>query len=368
MRILFVTQVRLDRPHGGARHVLAIVREWIGLGHQVCLVAPGQTDDLEGVYRLRPPEYLQPGVRMEVALSGLAGWAITRWRPDIGYVRICATTSLVPLTLASSGLPVAFELNGKLLDEQRQLGRSDGRVWLLKQWHQRVLKLGPTVAVDHLTAHHAVKEMGAIGTRVVENGADVSIATPGSRHLARRRFGLDEDTPVIGFAGTLAAELRFDLLDAALCQMSTKPLLLVAGDGAQRRFFAAKQHRYPHVRWLDSVPHEEAIDVLRASNVCINVRDGIVGMKTLEYAAVGRRFVTFKVQGTDRLERLYPGYKVAFLVNKRTPDALARALEEALAEDEMSGPLPLEKIQQAQAAVSWRQTASRLVDVFEDQI
>ncbi|MCK6552290.1 glycosyltransferase, partial [Myxococcota bacterium] len=54
MKILFVTQVVVDRPHGGPRHVLAVARELAALGHDVTLLAPGDEPPVPGVKRLRP--------------------------------------------------------------------------------------------------------------------------------------------------------------------------------------------------------------------------------------------------------------------------------------------------------------------------
>ena len=362
MRILFVTQVMLDKPYGGPRHVQAIVKAWAQKGHSVCLVAPGEEPEIAGVERIRPPKWLKPGLRMEACLAVLALHKARAFKPDIAYVRTSATSSFAPVSLKGLGVPLVLELNGPLLDELRMLRRSELAVQLVGALQRQVFGLANyVVAVDTQTARHAARQLGAQRVEVVENGADIDVARPGDPITARRRLGLPVEGPILGFAGTLAPELRFDLLEAAIRRLNPTPLLVIAGDGPQRSFF--EQNTNPNIRWLGARSHEEAVDVLRAATVCVNVRDGIVGMKALEYAAVGRRFVTFKVEGSERLESLFKE-PAAFFVNERTPDALAIALQAALEEEAKSGPLPPSAIDIARTKVSWTRTAENLENLF----
>jgi glycosyltransferase involved in cell wall biosynthesis len=364
MRILFVTQVVLDRPHGGPRHVLAVARAWGAAGHAVRLLAPGDEPASPGLERIRPPGGARPGARLEARQAVSTAREVRRSRPDVAYVRLSATSSLVPATLAALRVPFVTELNGRLLDELRLLGRPEPAVRAV-QLVERAIARGAfaTVAVEAKIGRHARDALGARDVRVVENGADLSVATPGDRAAARRRLDLPEDRPVLAFAGTLAPELRLDLLLDAIGRLPGAPLLVVMGDGPQAaRLEGAPSER---VRWLGPRPHAEAIDLLRAADVCVNVRDGDLGMKALEYAAVGRRFVAFRVEGGERLEGLYPGHRAAFLVDARSADALARALEDALRE-EARAPLPPAAVEAARAEVGWERTARRIAAILDE--
>jgi glycosyltransferase involved in cell wall biosynthesis len=97
----------------------------------------------------------------------------------------------------------------------------------------------------------------------------------------------------------------------------------------------------------------------------VNVRDGDLGMKCFEYAAVGRRFVTFELEGTERLARLYPGLEAVHLVKERSVDAFARALRAALDAEQRLGPLPLAAVEEARKTIGWDQTARRISAVLE---
>ena len=363
MRILFVTQVPLDRPFGGARHVSAVARELARLGHRVTLVAPGSEAAVEGVEWIRPPVVSRPGLRMEVALATLAASATLTARFDVAYVRVSASSSLVPLGLAARRLPVVLELNGRILEELRALGRPAWAVALARRSLRAITRVASAViAVEPAIARHAEVELGARDVHVVENGADLDAATPGDRAAARRALGLDANRCYVAYTGTLAPEQRFDLLlEAQRARRSFT--LLVAGSGPQAEIIE-RARAAGDVRWLGAVPHATAIQVIRAADVCVNVREGDLGMKCLEYAACGRRVVAFREAGTERLEALYPGLDAVHLVDDRSACAIGEAIDRALGAERARGPLPPAAIEAARRTLGWDRTARRIAEVL----
>ena len=365
MRILFVTQVVLDRPFGGPRHVTAVAREWARAGHAVTLLAPGGDLPADGVHRVRPWPWLRPGVGLEAAQAALVLREVARVRPDVAYVRISPSTLFGPTALAAVHVPVVLELNGRVLDELSTLGRSRAAVAVVAANLRRIVRRArAVVAVEAKIARHAREALGADRVVVVENGADLDIAHPGDRERARRVLGLNLETPVVAFCGTFVPELRLDVLFDAMALLPGVELVM-AGGGPQadrvRRAAAASDR----IRWFGVVSHPRAISILHAADVCVNVRDGDLGMKALEYAAVGRRFVAFDVERSSRLDTLYPDHRAAFWVSARTPAALAAGLRAALAE-EAAGPLPAMAVEQARRQVGWDRTAARIARVLED--
>ncbi len=359
MKILFATQVQLDRPYGGARHVSAVARELAKLGHELVLLAPGQEDSIPGVVRIRPPAALGPGAKMEAALAALAARELAKRSFDAAYVRISASSSLIPLVIAARGVPLVLELNGRILDELEQLGRPRWMIETVRLSLRGVVAgAEAVVAVEAKIGRHAESALGARKVVVIENGADLDAATPGDREEAKRVLGLDLRTKYVAFTGTLVPEQRFDLLLEAHAKMKSFTLL-IAGDGPQ----AALLKNAPVVH-LGVVPHATAISALRAAHACINVRDGDLGMKCFEYAAVGRRFVAFKYEGTERLEKLYPGLDAVHLVEERSASGLARGIAAALHAEETRGPLPPEAIEKARATIGWDHTARQIAEVL----
>lgn len=365
MRILFVTQVMLDRPFGGARHVLAVAAELSELGHEVTLLAPGiEANPSPQVRRIRPPAHLMPGAKLEVALAALALKESLVRRPDVAYVRISATSSAVALALKAARIPVILELNGRILAEMKLLGRSKAAVALVQVALRAVVASAKAlVAVEARIGRHATEALGARNVHVIENGADIRNATPGDRSEARTALKLPQDAQIVAFAGTLVPELRLDLLIEAIEGLPDVHLV-VAGDGpAMGRLSAALSPLEGRLTLLGARSHEDAIQLLRAANVCVNVRDGDMGMKCLEYAALGRRFVAFEVEGADRLKALYPTTPAAYLVESRSADALAGALTSAL-DAEKAGPLPKAEVDAARAVVGWDRTAAEIAAVL----
>src|SRR5262245_22432877 len=128
MRILFVTKVQLDQPFGGARHVLAVCRELIGLGHAVALIGPGREPPIPGLLRIRPPDRMKAGIRLEAVMAPLVAAEIRRFRADAVYLRISPTSSLIPLAIRAMRVPWVIELDGPVLDELAASGRNPAAV------------------------------------------------------------------------------------------------------------------------------------------------------------------------------------------------------------------------------------------------
>jgi glycosyltransferase involved in cell wall biosynthesis len=363
VRILFATQVPLDRGHGGSRHVSAVARELARLGHAITLLAPGNDAPPAGVERLRPPSGLAPGARLEAALAMLATRRLAAERFDAAYVRLSASSLFLPLAIAARRVPLVVELNGRILDELRELGRPRWMIRLVEKSLRTVVRRAcRLVAVEPGIARHAETALRAARVVVIENGADLDAAIPGDRDAARRALGLDLDRRYVAFTGTLVPEQRFDLLLEAQRRLGSFTLL-IAGAGSQAGLLGAAARTAPIVL-LGAVPHDTAIQAIRAADVCVNVRDGDLGMKCFEYAAVGRRIVAFRIAGAERLEALYPGLDAVHLVDERSAGGVARALEAALAAEGRLGALPPSAVTAARGTIGWEHAARRIAAVL----
>lgn len=364
MRILFITQVILDEHSGRAQHVVALARALAKADHAVTLLAPGLEDPVAGVLRVRPPAGLRPGLRLEAALAARA--ACAGRRAEVAYVRLSASSSIVPITLAGLRLPFVLELNGPVIDEMRVRGRRLAAKATGAALRQAVALSAHVVAVDGVTARHARSMLGAQNVSIVENGANLDTATPGSRAEARARLGLPPEGPVVTFAGTLAPEQRLDLLFEAHRKLDGVTLV-VAGGGAQAPLLdaavAAARARAPVVA-LGVVPHDQAMLAIRAADICVDLRLDRTGLKCLEYAAVGRRIVTWRVDGAARLESLYPNLEAVHVVDDVTAVGLRRGLQAALESQTRRGPLPPEPVAVARATLGWEHAARRIGELL----
>jgi D-inositol-3-phosphate glycosyltransferase len=367
MRILYVTKVQLDRPYGGARHVLAVCRELVALGHRVTLIGPGREEPIEGLARIRPPARLKAGIRLEAVMASMVALELARNRPDVAYLRISATGSLIPLAILALRVPLILELNGPLLDELRAAGRSEAAVRAVQLALKPIVRsaramIAPSVPI----AAHGERALGGTNVIVVRNGADLDLAKPGDRDQARARLGVPGGR-WIAFAGTLVPEQRMDLLCAAHARLAGVGLL-VAGGGprsAEVEAWAKKAPPETPVRFFGAVPHEQAIDIIRAADVCVSTRDGDLGMKPFEYAACGKRFVLFAEEGIDRLLAIYAAKDAVFPVREKTAGALEAALRRALEIEAREGPLPAELVDRVRAQVGWNRTAEEIAAILQ---
>lgn len=365
LRILYVTQVRLDQPQGAARHVIAVVRELAKLGHPVLLVAPAHGAlSIPGVEVVEPPAP-KPGLRMEVAIAQLLPRVVRRFQPDVALVRLSPSGLLSPPLLSALSVPTVVELNGPTLDELSKAGRDPRLVRGLGVALRGVLRGVPVVAVSPTLARYAQAVFGSTDVEVVENGADLEQAQPVERGQARRALGLPEGATIIAFAGSFVPEQRFDLLLAAHREFAGT-LLVFAGAGAQEALIRREaEARGPdQLRYLGPLPHAQAVTLLSAADVAVDVREGHLGMKSKELLALGRRFVIFDFEGVDALARLYPEEAVVHPVKEKTVPALVRGLREALDAEARLGPVTPAARARARTHLGWDHTAVQLAQVL----
>jgi glycosyltransferase involved in cell wall biosynthesis len=354
------TQVRLGEGPGGARHVMGVAGAWARAGHQVCLLAPGAWPDRPEAVEHLAPNHTEPGLRLELALARRASGRLVLRAPEVGYVRLSASSSALPLALAAARVPLWLELNGAILDELRARGRGPTRVDMVRRSLGRVVALARgLVAVEPSIAEHARRELGAKRVFVVGNGVELGVAKPGDRQEARRRLGVELGARVVGFAGTLSPEIRLDLVLPLLERLDL--ILLVAGDGP--RSDELKDH--PRVCWVGRVDHARAIDVLRACDVCLGLREGWAGMRPLESLAVGRRVALWGARGSERLRRLSAELP-DFLYVGSDRESFETALVEALDAEARLGPPSGAALAELRRRLGWDETARRLIELFRD--
>lgn len=365
LRILYLTQVRLDQPQGAARHVIAVVRELAKLGHSILLVAPSQAGlQIPGVESFEPRSP-KPGLRMELAITEALPNLVRGFQPDVALVRLSPSGFVGPQLLRALRVPVVVELNGPTLDELLAAGRPPKLVQGLGLVLRLALRGVPIVAVSPTLARYAKTVFGSREVEVVENGADLDQAQPWDRQAARRHLGLPAEARILAFAGSFVPEQRFDLLFEVHRQLPGT-LLVMAGGGAQ----AAQVDAYARevgpdrARAMGVLSHADAIALLSAADLAVDVREGHLGMKSRELLALGRRFVIFDFEGVDNLARLYPGLQVVHAVREHSVVALRSALIRGLEAELQQGPVPEPARLLARAHLGWDRTARELAEIL----
>jgi glycosyltransferase involved in cell wall biosynthesis len=210
---------------------------------------------------------------------------------------------------------------------------NSGRERFYQKVDRRLLAWYPLVVAVSEKIRATLITYGASPDRVrcLPNGVDPSrfarrVESPSAARLA---LGLPGDTTVIGSIGRLGPEKRFDVLIAAAARLSPKPVVALAGDGAQAGELRSLADRAGvDLRLLghqdDVRGVYEALDVFVQSSDTEGVPNAVLEAMSMRVPVVAtdvggtRDIVTNEVEG--------------LLVPRREPEALAAAVRRTLTE------------------------------------
>ena len=177
-------------------------------------------------------------------------------------------------------------------------------------------------------------ELGVPGSRieVLRNGVDLDLFAPRDRQAAREALGLNPGGPILTSVGWLVPRKGHDLAIRATALLPEATLLIV-GEGEEDvalRRLAQALGLAGRVRFLGSIPQKRLADVYNAADVLVlaSIREGLPNV-VLEALACGTPVVATAVWGTPEIVAAPVAGR---LVTDRTPETLARAIRDLLAE------------------------------------
>jgi glycosyltransferase involved in cell wall biosynthesis len=145
-------------------------------------------------------------------------------------------------------------------------------------------------------------------TLLIENGVDRTLFMPGNMKQARMAVGLDEDSVLIGYFGSITPARGPLLVEACRKLRQTIPSLNLVLAGKITKSFTVE----PWIRYLGECPQALVPDLIRACNIVTlpYANDEFNSMagacKIAEYLACGKPVVVTRVSGHEQIFKNAP--------------------------------------------------------------
>jgi PEP-CTERM/exosortase A-associated glycosyltransferase len=398
VRVLHVLDHSIPLHSGYTFRTAALLREQRALGWQTFhLTSPKHTapsaaeETVDGLHFHRT---LVPAGGS--TLPGLGEWALMRQlgtrleevarqvRPDVIHAHSPVLNALPALKVGRRlGIPVVYEVRAFWEDAAVDHGTTtEGslRYRLTRQLETRALKRADHVFTicEGLRSDIVGRGIAAGKVTVIPNAVDIEAFEMGGQAdpALQQQLGLQGAT-VLGFIGSFYAYEGLDLLLAALPELlRARPemrVLLVGGgpQDAALKAQAASLGIADKVVFTGRVPHSEVtryydlVDVLAYPRHSMRLTELVTPLKPLEAMAQGRLFVASDVGGHKELVR---HGETGFLFKAGSPQALATAVLETLAQRERWPQLREQGRRFVETERNWRNSVARYPAAYESAL
>jgi glycosyltransferase involved in cell wall biosynthesis len=380
MTLFYACCEDLTREGAWTVHVREVVNNWEKMGARVTLFAPriwpfSVPPDCDVVYvptvNVRfVREYLYLLILpLYIVLFGL------RRRPAALYCREMSLMAPIVWAARLLGIPVLMEINGFLLGDLRMIGASRARRAFFRLLQQMSLAVADRIVFagpSYLNRFREEYRMDERKVRLVPNGVDTLLFSPGSRAQAIRGLGLDAKKRYVTFVGTFYPHSLTPTIVRAALPVVTKYAdidFIMVGDGHDRAYcrglaeqlgVSGRVH-FPGMKNNSDIPA-----YIRASTVLVDIlADGSASatMKLLEYmsaegAVVGNCAAAFGVPLTHR--------KDYYRIDEATPEGLARAVEEVASDPSLAAQMGRNARKLVIDHFSWEKTARKLLLIIDE--
>jgi glycosyltransferase involved in cell wall biosynthesis len=260
-------------------------------------------------------------------------------RPDILYTRHGAASLAACLAGKLLGVPCLVELNDIMEDKIAFANASLLKKAYVRLYHFANLRLASRIlpVTEEIHAHYA-KKHGLPRERffLSPNGVNADRFSPKPKDLARKNYGIPEETKVVLSLGSLFPWAGLETLVAAAPKILEKhpDTLFVIGSGeepglsrlktlARDAGLGEKFLFHGFIPWDEAAFYISMADLCAAPFIFRNTRSGIASLRVLAYMACARPVAGSDIPGLgDMLERTGAGLSV----HMDDPEALALAV------------------------------------------
>ena len=363
MRIVQISPYSWDAPGGVQVHIGQLSRHLRERGHDVMVLAPGDTPGFREGARIvgRPYPVHVNGSVARLCFSRRSSHAVRKalevFTPDIIHVHDPLAPSTSMLGVIHRNAPVVATFHSYFAREH-----FEGRVYtaiapLLRPVWKRVDR---RLAVSTAARHSVCSRMGDAPIEIVPNGADVDVfahAAPAQLPPGRRLLFVGRLEPRKGFPVAVRAF-------ASLAERYADLQLVVVGDGDER---TAVDQLAPAIRsrvhMMGRVSAEALPTFHKAADIFISPATGSesFGIVLVEAMAAGLPLVASDIAGYREVAR---DRREGLLVQPSDHDALANGVERLLQSPALAAELG-ERGRLRARAFAWDTIIDRLEGVYD---
>ena len=386
-RVLMIAPTSFFGDYGCHVRILEEARTLESLGHRVTIVTYRNGRDVPGldIRRTLPipwrHHYEVGSSRHKVAFDALLSLttmrALVALRPHVIHAHIHEGALIGRAASLASGAPLVFDFQGSMTSEMvdHRFLRPDGRLYrpLLRLEGYLDRAADAIITSSSHAARLLVEQFGcqAGRIRIVPDCVNADFFRPRPRdeayHADRARLGLPADAPVVVYVGLLAAYQGVpQLLEAAALLREREPRVhyLIMGYPAVDvyRHRAWELGIADRVVFTGRVPYEDLPRWLGLGDVAVapklSASEGCG--KILNYMAMALPTVAFRTPVSGE----YLG-ELGIYAEERTPDALAAALQTALALPGRGEELGARLRQRAVREYTWARAGQTIAGIYE---
>jgi len=318
MKILYISlhpNVNMGANTGPGTHIREVVKAFRKRGHQVETLIAGGTVAPEPImgktikkdfFKYLLPKVVKESIKDFLLLRHNRSFfsrivqSIEQERPDMIYERAYYLCSAGYKAAQKYGIPYIVEMNSPYIEEKPMMSSYSLYHFMAKKVELAQLNAANRfIVVSNILKQYFVKKMPTAVDKimVIPNavGSDWRIPDMSRRIERRHRLGIEDDTIVIGFVGSIFPYHGVDLLIDAFSELSHSTLnlrLLIIGDGSiigQLKSKCRELQISAKVIFTGSVKNDLIPEYLTMMDIAAVVHSNWYGSPTkiFEYGAAG---------------------------------------------------------------------------------